>query len=166
MGREIRKVPKDWKHPRDKYGRLKPMFAEAYEDVINAWMQNHILWQKGEHPDQKLYPKDTAACKFFAEWSGDAPGIEFYNPNKWNEDQACCFQVYENVSEGTPMSPVFETLQAVEDWMVTSQGYSRAAAKEFCIDGYVATFSGHYKMESNKRVVSKGMPEKKKGRKL
>jgi len=33
MGREIRKVPKGWKHPKDENGRFIPKYNEFFKDA-------------------------------------------------------------------------------------------------------------------------------------
>ena len=135
VGRDIRKVPKGWEHPRDKNGKYKPMFNEAYEDVLEEWIKNHRLWQTGQHPNQLEHPEATKECKFFAQWSDNPPNIEFYNPNKWTAKEATCYQMYETATEGTPLSPVFSTLRALENWLVQIYGYDRERARKFCEKG-------------------------------
>lgn len=130
MSREIRNVAKNWQHPKDEYsGQYIPLYDEYYGDAIEEWIKNHKRWQKGKHPDQK--GEYASECKFYAEYAG-TPDIERYRMVKWTEEEACCFQVYETVSEGTPQSPIFETLAALEDWLVETAGHSRFAAQRFC----------------------------------
>ena len=38
-------------------------------------------------------------------------------------ESCVCYQLYENVTEGTPISPAFETLTELSDW-VRGQGWS------------------------------------------
>jgi len=45
------------------------------------------------------------------------------------------WQVWETVSEGSPISPVFETSDALVTWLV-SEGYSHAAASRFVEGGW------------------------------
>jgi len=142
MGREIRKVPKGWNHPKDTRGRYRPMFIESYELALEKWLENHRLWEIGKHPAQMEYPEETKDCRFYAEWSGNPPSVEYYNPNKWSLKEANCYQVYENVTEGTPLSPVFESLKEVESWLVDSLDYDWSSAKEFCRTYYAPTFTG------------------------
>ena len=54
------------------------------------------------------------------------------------------YQVWETVSEGSPVSPVFQEEYELIDWCV-EQGYGRAAAKEFVKIGWVPSM-----------VISKG----------
>lgn len=124
MGREIRKVIPNWEHPKvskpnwrtglmeDQY---KPLYDGSYIDAITEWIEDHQQWLKGEHPDQK-----DGACKeykYFAEWSGNAPSVDDYMPH-WEEGKATWFQVYETVSEGTPVTPPFATGEELVDYLV------------------------------------------------
>jgi hypothetical protein len=45
-------------------------------------------------------------------------------------EQKSCFQIYQNVSEGTPVSPIFRSKEELCQWMV-SQGESPEAAAAF-----------------------------------
>lgn len=123
MGREIRKVPKGWEHPKNDDGNYKPMYDELYIDALNEWLTNHNLWLKGKHPDQ---PREY---KYYAEWDGDAPWVDYYRPSF--DLPADHFQIYETVSEGTPTSPVFASKDEMSIWLV-GEGYSEEAAKGFC----------------------------------
>lgn len=49
------------------------------------------------------------------------------------------YQVYENVSEGTPVSPDFPTLEALNAWL-TKQGLSPEQAQAFVEDGHAPSF--------------------------
>src|SRR5271156_6251442 len=108
MGREIRKVPKDWQHPRwtadntirsNLIGKFQPLFDGDYDTVAQEWIANFALWQAGKHPHQEDY--------YF--WEYDSPpDRESYRERKWTEAEATHFVVYETVSEGTPVTPAFE----------------------------------------------------------
>ncbi len=101
IGREIRRVPPDWEHPRDEQGRHIPLFdptADPHEQIDE------------EPPD--------AADRL--------PAVP-----RWAPEEATCYQVYKDVTEGTPVSPVFDSMDGVRDWLV-GQGYSHRAAEGFC----------------------------------
>lgn len=170
MGREIRKVAKGWEHPRDERGIYHPMFEAPYIDVLKEWLQDNALWEKGLHPDQKKYA-DAATSKSYADWNGGPPDPMYYNPNKWSEQEACCFQFYETVTEGTPLSPVFDSLQELGDWLVETQGYSREHAETFCRVGWQPSFirTVNVNTDLNKEEPTPGTthpPKKKKGKKM
>lgn len=126
MGREIRRVPPNWEHPKytndnapysNRVGEFKPLFDEAYEPAMSEWIENHLKWLRGEHKDQK----DDSGSKYqyYAEWSGNPPDVESYRPN-WKEVEATWYQVYETVSEGTPVTPPFETQDKVIEYLVAN----------------------------------------------
>ena len=50
-------------------------------------------------------------------------------------EQKTCFQIYQNVSEGTPISPIFRAGEELCQWMV-AQGESQEAATEFLKVGH------------------------------
>lgn len=87
MGREVRRVPPDWVHPTDEKGSHIPMFSRT-------------LAQR------------TADA---VEWSEEPPDSSTY----WPEfgDRATHFQIYEDVSEGTPISPVKATPEELARWL-------------------------------------------------
>lgn len=139
MGREIRKVPANWEHPKDDSGRFIPMMDESFDEAFNEWMEGLQKWIKGENPDAETYnyPKTPYG---YTNWNGRSPDPETYRKESWTEDEACCFQIYENVSEGTPVSPVFTSKKEMEDWLV-GQGYSRNAAHNFCESEYAPSMT-------------------------
>src|SRR5579872_3685439 len=74
MGREIRRVPPGWEHPKetdpdDRRGMgYHPMHGENYEQALKEWVDNHNLWVDGEHPDQQ---EAGSNVKYYAEWEGN-----------------------------------------------------------------------------------------------
>lgn len=159
MGREIRRVPKGWGHPSEPmqeseythwylehhklgdfgYGlNFTPLYDNDIESAWREWFDGLKLWERGQHPSQikwpEHYPERTYAS--YAEYEGRSPDPDSYRSEAWTPAQAICYQIYETVTEGTPVSPVFETLEAMEDWLV-NQGHSRQNAKAFCESGYV-----------------------------
>lgn len=141
MGREIRKVPKGWEHPKNDKGRFRPAYDKFYIDALEEWIKEHRLWQDGKHPDQIETPESTGRYLYYSQWSGNPPKIEDYLHQKWTEEEAVCFQVYENVTEGTPVSPVFDSLQEVESWLIGSYNYTPEAAAALCESGWQVSFT-------------------------
>ena len=77
MGREVRRVPKDWKHPRNEHGHFVPLF-------------------EGGEKEERL------RGNFMPEW----PDAERTH-----------LMMYENVTEGTPISLAFETPEELARWL-------------------------------------------------
>lgn len=57
----------------------------------------------------------------------------FYRP-EWTEEPTH-YQVYETVTEGTPVSPVFASLDEMQVWLI-KQGFSEKAAEKFIETGW------------------------------
>ena len=120
MGRELRRVPPNWEHPKKEGTNVyKPLFNENYLTALNKWWENHQLWLKREHPDQ-VCPTPEAVNdtpKYFAEWDGDPPAVDSYR--QYTDDEATWYQWYETVTEGTPLTPPFETAEEVAQYLAT-----------------------------------------------
>ena len=145
MGREIRRVPKDWTHPTynskhyfsnmdpsdHKYGRYHPLYDDDYDKASEKWIENFLLWQKKEHPDQLTSYGRT--YKYYWEYTGNPPEKEYYRNEEYETQfngPVDHFQIYETVSEGTPVSPKFGTLKEMVEWLV-EQGHDRGIAEAF-----------------------------------
>lgn len=127
MGREVRRVPLHWKHPSQNVIRWRmrlqrymevdeffPMFDRDYEVELADWEAQNALWVKGEHPDQKEYPSSSESS--FEDWWGRRPDPDDYFPKFKEPRDGWC--VYETVSEGTPVTPVFATADELIDYLV------------------------------------------------
>lgn len=149
MGREIRRVPPGWEHPKEVKGMYEggqfvvkeiyiPLFDASFNESAQEWLDEAALWIKGEHDDQKetdfsahTYPK---TYRGYAEYAGNFPRVESYRP-EWSGEECTAYQIYETVSEGTPISPVFQTEQEIIDWLV-GQGHSLNSATQFVKGGW------------------------------
>lgn len=118
MGREIRRVPLGWQHPKNERGHYQPMRDETFDEAFARWEQARQDWvndKDGERTrifDTYYDGKEVA----FEKWHGRSPDPDYYRP-AWPDDAVLGFCMYETVSEGTPVSPVFATLQEMEDWL-------------------------------------------------
>ena len=130
MGREIRRVPKGWEHPKDTDGNYIPLYNETYAEALAGWQEEKEKWDNKEcdHATAETYEKYT-----FEEWHGSAPDPDYCRPEFG--EVATCYQIYQTVSEGTPASPVFDTLEEMEKWLL-GQGYSEKAASQFTKTGW------------------------------
>ena len=135
MGREIRRVPANWEHPKNEAGQYQPMYDNDFDTRLAGWLAGYELWKKGEHPDQK---DGAAEGSKYWDWEGSPPDPEYYHP-KW--EQADWYQMYETVSEGTPVSPPFATKEELVNYLVQygdfwdqhrgHGGWDRANAERF-----------------------------------
>lgn len=91
----IVRVPPNWRHPLspETGGYISMAPAADYAVDLAEWQQSH------EDPDDDL-PPDRAD----------------YMPD-WPEEVATHFMLYENVSEGSPISPAFATADELWAWV-------------------------------------------------
>jgi len=114
MGREIRRVAPNWKHPKDAARNFIPMYDKSFREGVEDWKAGYASWERGERPD---YCSEGSQSLEFWEWEGPPPDREMYRPD-WT-DEPTWFQVYETVSEGTPVTPPFPTEKELIDYLVT-----------------------------------------------
>ena len=119
MGREVRMVPPNWEHPiiKDDYGRdrLQPMYDENFDDVFRQWLADFDRIRNADltQIEQKCYPRGLA------DWlhdEGMPPDPAYYRP--WKDGEGTWLQVWETVSEGTPVTPPFSTREELIDYLV------------------------------------------------
>jgi len=115
---------------------FQELYDNDFETAASEWAENYDLWRKGEHPDQ--LSEDRSDYKYYWQWTGVPPDEKYYRP-AWTDEECVCFQMYETVSEGTPVSPVFDTKEELIEWMVV-EGWSRESAVEFAKDGWAPSF--------------------------
>lgn len=122
MGREVRKVPASWVHPRDERGRYIPLHdGDALAQATAAWDAGNAAWSLGYVEDysanQAWKLKDgTEDSTTYAEYSGERPDPKDYMPS-WPEQLCTYLMMYEDTSEGTPISPAFATPEEMARWL-------------------------------------------------
>lgn len=95
MGREVRRVAANWEHPKDENGHYIPLLAgppgytpdEIAEGLAEGWL-------KGEAPNWGL------------------PVMP-----QWSEAERTHWQMYEDTTEGTPISPVMADPDELAHWL-------------------------------------------------
>lgn len=123
MGREIRRVPENWEHPKRKNGSYHPMFEQDFKENKKEYLEELEKWYKDYFDaengkvfesfyDKKKYSKELGNIE---QWIGpeppSPPDPKYYMPSgSW-------YQLFENVSEGTPLSPPFKTKEGLTDWL-------------------------------------------------
>lgn len=151
MGREVRRVPANWEHPKverpdHRLQRMvedyQSMFDRPFGPAMDEWYANWKAWERGERPD---YCSNESKNLPFWEWEGGPPDPEYYRPD-WKDGEATWFQVYETVSEGSPVSPPFATQVELVDYLVANGdfwdqkrgngGWDRKNAEAFVGTGY------------------------------
>jgi len=143
MGRELRMVPPNYQHPKHSHPfrhkeEYTPMHDETHAEAMKEW--------EAEHDEDE-----------------DPPKPEKYRPD-WKKEDMTWFQVYETVSEGTPITPPFATREELVEYLVANgdfwdqrrrrearpgrfqmpcEPWARDAAMSFVFgDGWAPTFVG------------------------
>ena len=129
MGREVRRVKADWVHPKDSRGVRYLPLMEGYRESLNRFNE-----YKKEHGTDAAF-----------EDLGNPPSMYEYMPD-WNEDDKTHYMMYENVSEGTPISPAFDNIEDLARWLADNEanaGAGRTATYEqwlaMCKQGFAVS---------------------------
>jgi hypothetical protein len=129
MGREIRRVPPNWEHPRGDRGHGRgedflAMYDRDYESDARAWNLGIVLWELQRFSLLRWIVKHLLPKRIDRRQADDDYNYwEYCNPPdsetcrpKFTEE-ATWFQVYETVSEGTPVTPPFETKEELIEYL-------------------------------------------------
>lgn len=129
MGREIRMVPPNWDHPKviRRNGRegYQPMRKGSFVECANEWKESFAKWEAGDYPD---YCSEENKVLEYWEWAGNPPDREYFQP--WKKEEATWYQVWETVSEGTPVTPPFATKEELIDYLVDNGDYWDQSRRE------------------------------------
>ena len=87
MGREVRRVPANWEHPKE--------------------------WRYGRHDFIPFH--DRSILKYY-EAGEDPPEESEFMPD-WKDEERTHYQMYEDTTEGTPISPVMATPEELARWL-------------------------------------------------
>lgn len=124
MGREIRRVPPNWQHPekddRHRGGtRPQPMHNQHFSEAFDDWLQEFDRVRAGNLKDfeRTVYTSDWPLAEWLQD-DGGPPNPDYYRP--WRDEEATWFQVWETVSEGTPVTPPFATREELVDYLVAN----------------------------------------------
>lgn len=144
MGREVRMVPPGWNHPteyvrglRGKELRYVPLFGGSYKQAAAEHAAEKAKWERGEFPD---YASEESRKLTYEEWNGQAPKREDYMP-EFEEGTATLLMMYENTSEGTPISPAFATPEELAHWLADN-GASAFGEMTATYEQWLATCRG------------------------
>jgi len=125
MGREIRMVIPNWEHPKkEKFDHLNreyteeyiPMYNRSYREAVKEWKEGFAKWESGEDEDREEYKEDDGTPYEYWDWNGGPPDKEYYRPD-WDENDMTWFQVYQTVSEGSPVTPPFATKEELAKYL-------------------------------------------------
>lgn len=120
MGREVRRVPANWKHPQDERGNYTPLFdGAAYQRRVTEWDTENAKWLEGFRSDYSGGWKpieEKYQGMSYSEWAGSRPIQSDYMPD-WPDAEKTHLMMYETCTEGTPISPAFTTAEELAQWL-------------------------------------------------
>lgn len=112
-------------------------------DSINSWICIRERLKKSGHDEYCKYCDGEGHS-----WPSEEVKTLYENWEKVEPPAGEGYQVWETVSEGSPISPVFPTKEALISWLL-DQGYSEGAAEKFAEQGHAFSMVMVSKPEGN-----------------
>lgn len=143
MGRQVRMVPPDWQHPKDSRGKFIPLLVGDFDAADKEWTEEHHAYtslnlvRDYSKDGNGWKPKPADAPFRYSDWSGRRPSPDDYMP-KWSKGEATHFQMYEDTSEGTPISPVMDSAESLAQWLADN-GASAFGSMTATYDQWLST---------------------------
>lgn len=146
MGREVRRVPANWQHPKDEHGNYLALFdGKDYARRVRDWDEGAAKWEEGLRDDFKggwRAMDGTEEGKTYLAWAGSRPYSQDYMP-QWTEAEATHYMMYEDTSEGTPISPAFATPEELARWLADN-GASAFGDQTASYEGWLRVARGGF----------------------
>lgn len=109
MGREVRMVPRNWQHP-TAYRDFRDPHSKVFKPLFCGWKDDVAKFEK-----MLKAGKSVEDCLHY--FGGPSPSD--YMDSEWEAEglKPELYVMYENTSEGTPISPAFETIEELARWL-------------------------------------------------
>lgn len=154
---EIRKVAPNWSHPvmfRNGNMEFVPLLGLSFSQALRDWEEESKEWDEGtheylvnEHVSKSDYPT-------FEDYESK-PKRERHMP-EWSPEEATWIQVYETVSEGTPITPAFATREELIDYLVKHGDYRQQFSRSCQMrPGYLQEDVGTWERDEAESFVSR-----------
>ena len=112
---------------------FRPMIDYTLEDAQAEWDGYWQQWQEGTYPGQG---DQERTLETFEVWHGVRPAerhhLSTFRPDF--DDDPTCWQMYETITEGTPVSPVFDNLNDLFRWMMFDGGLDGAYTEDEALE--------------------------------
>jgi hypothetical protein len=113
-------VPVNWQHPKDENGDYIPLLRQEFQHAHYEWWQGFQKWKlglvKGYGKEPWVQQGDYYSGMRYSDHAGPPPSPDGHMPS-WATEEATHFMMYENTSEGTPISPAFATGEELAHWL-------------------------------------------------
>jgi hypothetical protein len=140
LSRKVRRVPMDWQHPTDERGDFVPLLGRDWATEAEQWDREKAEWDRGEYP---YYADEASKAMTFEAWDGPRPVPEDYMP-VFPADAELGICMYEDVTEGTPISPVYpDSEQGRSDMAEYLAAHPAGISDGMTADDWLAVIGGY-----------------------
>lgn len=115
----MRRVPKDWEHPRRLDGTFQPLYDVDFNTACEQWKEAFYAWERRDAAYFHFGADDNwmfnGGVQYW-EYVGNPPDRHSCRP-QWSDAERTHFQLYDADTDGTPISPVIESPEALAHWL-------------------------------------------------
>lgn len=138
MGYEVRRVPESWEHPKGPDGEyLRLHDGATFARLAADWDEAAEKWAQGIRSDFNggwVPLTEEQKGQPYSAWDGERPDEKNFMP-LWRDEERTHFMLYENITEGTPVSPVFATAEELARWRADSEYVAKPYPSQPGADG-------------------------------
>lgn len=132
MSIATRRVPPGWVHPRADGAQYIPLRdGTKFTRKARQWDEEAAKWQMGLRRDPDCSEWEPIEAKYrgmtYAEFNGECPDPTEYTP-QWSSSECTHWQMYEELTEGTPISPVCASAEDLARWMADHDDQAMSSA--------------------------------------
>jgi hypothetical protein len=117
------------------------LYDEPFSLAAKRWKEGLLAWEDGYNSSFDCLRTEEDPGEYW-EYEGDPPDRAYYRPD-WPEETRTHYQMYETTSEGTPISPVMQTPEALAQWLVEN-GASAFAGETATYEAWLRVAKGGY----------------------
>ncbi|MBB3454234.1 hypothetical protein FHT86_002490 [Rhizobium sp. BK313] len=128
MGRDVRRVPANWEHPRYTIedapdepwvGSVRCLLAD-YPEAVARWDERAEKWPLVKDFRNGGWKPYEGEKQSFVDYAGPRPDPKNYMP-VWPTDECTHLMMYETTTEGSPISPSFATPEELARWLTDNE---------------------------------------------
>ena len=123
MSFDVRRVPANWEHPTERTNtgeNYLPLLDQSFIEAVAEWKASYAAWERGERPSYFRAESYSTDLQYW-EYECAPPSDRSLHRPDWTQAERTHYQLYESVSEGTPVSRPMPSIDALAEWLANNK---------------------------------------------